>query len=399
MARVKFSEILHHINEKEVIDLARDLIRIPSENPPGNEKEVAEFIHTKMKEIGLDAVAVEAERNRPNIIGRLKGKNPHPRLLLNGHTDVVPAGEGWQVDPYQGVIKNGKLYGRGAADMKGGIAAMLMAAKAIQNSGIEIEGELLLAAVVDEETGGEKGTGFLVERKVITADMAIVCEPSNFRLSVSESGVAWIKIKTSGKMVHTIHADTVQNPIIKMANAILALEKLKQELSTFKHEKYGKPILSVNMISAGYKENIIPGTCHASIDLRFPPELSIKFDDVIEQIRECVKEYVADFKVITVARPFTQPEDTEIVKLIMEATKEVKGEYPSFWNKSSNNQIPKEDSDVYHLWVKGRIPSVYFGPGEVELAHCANEYINVKDIIEATKIYTLIAYKLLCKGQ
>jgi acetylornithine deacetylase/succinyl-diaminopimelate desuccinylase family protein len=393
---------LELLDRDAIIGFAQELVRIPSENPPGHEKAVALKILEKLNNLGLTTRIIEAEKGRPNIVATLEGDQDHPALLFNGHTDVVPAGPDWDMDPFSGTIKDHKLYGRGSCDMKGGLAAMLAVAEAFVRTGIKPLGKLTFAVVVDEETGGNKGTGYLVENHEIQADMAIVAEPSDFRMSISEGGVLWSELCVRGKRAHTINRRDAVNAVEKMAGVITALTKLSDELSRFQHESYGSPILSVNMVNGGIKVNIVPDDCRASLDFRFPPGIGMDIDQAISKIEDLLEEMKQRDQTLQVeiqhkivAQPFEQSEDIEIVRRLKESYKQVTGQMPEWWRRGKKTVIPTDDSDCYHLWVKENIPCVYFGPGKLEWCHAANEHIDTKDIYKAAKIYTMLALNTL----
>lgn len=393
-------KVLNAVDGEYAIKTAQELVRIPSENPPGREKDVAEYILRELRRLGFDDVKIlEAEPGRPNIIAKLHGRLGTRTLLFNGHMDVVPAGSGWTVPPYGGVIREGRLWGRGACDMKGGLAAILTVAKTYHDAALEPKGDILFTFVADEEMGGRKGTGFLADRGLLKADMAIVAEPSNFRLSVSEGGVVWIKLVVHGKQAHTINAKAAINPIEKTSKVIQELQRLNEKLQKFRHPKFGSPILSVNVIRGGDKVNIVPAQCELQADLRLPPGIGISVEEVQQYVEGSLEELAAqdpllrvetEFRVV--AYPFEQPEDTQIVNLLKSATKAVLGREAEWWHKGNSTVLPKEDSDVFHLWTKCKIPSVYFGPGEVELAHGVDESIRTEEIVQAAKIFTLAAF-------
>ena len=397
-------DLLKHIDDQGLIGFTRELVRIPSENPPGDERDVALRILDRFKKLGLTTEIVEAEKGRPNVIARLKGTGGGRTLLFNGHTDVVPAGPEWTVDPYAGVIKDGRLYGRGACDMKGGLAAIIAVAEVFQKAGFKPRGDLVYSIVVDEEAGGAKGTGFLVEKGLLQADMALVAEPSDFRMSVSEGGVVWSELLTRGTRTHTINSrrEGAVNAVEKMAQVIVALMGLKDDLDRLVHQDFGSPILSINMVNGGLKTNIVPHECRAAVDFRFPPGVGLtpekaigRLQGVLEGLKKNDPALEVELKPQIVAHPFIQDEDIEVVGLLKESFKELEGHEPDWWRRGKKTVIPTDDSDVYHLWVKGKIPSIYFGPGKLEQAHATDEYIDLEDIIKAARIYTLFAVKAL----
>jgi acetylornithine deacetylase/succinyl-diaminopimelate desuccinylase family protein len=392
----KKTDVLRFVDSQNVITLAQQLVRIPSENPPGSEHEIAGFVQDVFQKMGLETSIVEAEKGRSNVIAKYNVGH-EPVLILNGHADVVPAGDGWRHPPYDGVTESGRLYGRGAADMKGGLAAAISAVDAVVHSDVKLNGSLTVSVVADEEAGGRLGTGFLVEKGILKGDMAIVCEPSDFKLSVSEGGGVWFDIQSYGRSAHTIEANYAINPVEKMAKFVVALEKVKKRLSAYDHPKYGRPILSMNTISGGTKVNVVPEICRGSLDFRFPPGVGITpkkaialIQKVVNDLHEADKNLRIKLDPTIIAHPFEQPENTRIVRIVKDSAKTILGKTPKWWRKEVRQPVVKsDDSDVYHLWTKGNIPSVYFGPGKIRQCHAIDEYVEIKQIIDATKIYAL----------
>ncbi len=197
------------------------MIREASVNPPGGERDCAEVVAKKLRGLGLEVELVEKEPGSTNVVARLKGTRGSPVLLYNGHIDVVPAGNGWSRDPFSGEIVEGRLYGRGTADMKSGVASMVAAAEAIVKSGFKLKGDLLITAVADEETGSLKGTRYLIERG-LKADMAVVSEPTDLRVEIAHKGILWAEITTRGRGSHASRPHLGVNAIDKM-HAIIRL--------------------------------------------------------------------------------------------------------------------------------------------------------------------------------
>jgi acetylornithine deacetylase/succinyl-diaminopimelate desuccinylase-like protein len=187
----------------EIIKMCQKLVRTPSVT--GNEKDVAEIVASKLREIGLEVELHEAEKDRPNVVGTIKFGDGGPVILLNDHLDVVPPGpeEEWDDDPFGAVIKDGKIYGRGTTDTKGGVTTMLMALDCLLSSQPSLKGEIIVSGTVDEEVGSAKGMIHLIDSGVIKkADMGIVFEPTTMRLEIANRGVYWAKIMTFGKTAH-----------------------------------------------------------------------------------------------------------------------------------------------------------------------------------------------------
>jgi len=206
--------------EQQVSKLTAELIRIPSENPPGDMHEIATIIYDYLKKIGLATERLESNPGMLNVIGKLEAGDG-PTLVLNGHMDVVPAGEldRWSWDPFGGQLQNGYILGRGASDMKGGLAALLVALSKI-TSIPDLKGNILFMAVPDEETGGNFGTRFLLEKGYI-GDASLIAEPSGQNPTIGQKGNLWINAIARGVSAHGSLSPLVGENAIRKMNAVI----------------------------------------------------------------------------------------------------------------------------------------------------------------------------------
>jgi len=219
-ARGKRIETLESIDIDFLIRLTQDLVRIPTQNPPGNEKSCAEYIHRTLSQWGVETKIIpEPFRHRPQVLATVSGREAGPTLILNGHMDVVPEGSRghWKYDPYEGVVEEGKIYGRGSSDMKGGLAAMMMLAKLLREKGLP-RGKAVFQFVIGEETG-DPGTKHLLSILGNKGDFGIVLEPTSLRVATAEKGLAWLRITWGGKPAHASVAEQGINPIEKALKA------------------------------------------------------------------------------------------------------------------------------------------------------------------------------------
>ena len=331
------NELMAAIDTDYLTQFAQKLVQLPSENPPGDEKLISDYLLHWFEERDIPTRVVESSPHRPNIIAEIKGNGNGPTLLFNGHVDVVPAGPDWSIEPYAGIIRNGTLYGRGACDMKGGLAAMLTVADVMNKTKANFNGSLLFTVVSDEETGGEKGTGLLVDQGHIDADMAIVAEPSDFKLSISEGALIWLTFTSRGTRTHTVNSTGAVNAVENMARMSVELINLRDELVT----KYpdDPPKLTTNTITGGLKVNIVPDHCEANVDFRFAPNLGFDISQALTMIDErlrALKQRHPSFDVTyryEAKEGFVQPEKTPIVRLIQEATRDVLGHEAQWWRR------------------------------------------------------------------
>jgi acetylornithine deacetylase/succinyl-diaminopimelate desuccinylase family protein len=375
-----------------VVELTKDLIRIPSENPPGNQKPIADFIERRMKEIGMEVDRYDYQPNKPNVVGKLVGKNETPVLMLNGHVDTVPAGdlERWTTGAFEAAERDGRIYGRGACDMKGGVAAMICAAEEIANLGLDLKGTLLVACVVDEEVTGY-GTKDLLDRGY-TADFGIVCEPTALQLELATKGALEFEVVTRGKPAHASNPRKGINAIYNMSKICLAFQDYLAELEKVQHPLVGKASISVGKIEGGTARNVVPEKCRIEAERRILP--GEKMEDVVSGLRKVFgrlqredPELRLDYNVLLECEPSETPADSLIVRKSAEAVSEVTGKEAVIANSAAT-------TDMRFLVNQGRISTINLGPGG-GAAHIFDEYIETEQLTDATKIYSMIAQKLL----
>ncbi len=270
------------VDEDRLVALAGGLVRAGGVNPPGDEGACASLLVRQATDLGLEASAVEVAPGRPNVVVRLPG-GPGPGLLLLGHTDVVPVGTGWSGDPFGGEVRGGRLHGRGSADMKGGLAAALLAMAALRESGAELTGPVELAALVDEEE-----TGIGIRRYVEDLDPdrflgCVVAEPTDLQVVVAARGDSYVEVEVSGKAAHSGNPDDGANAVHGAARVVCELQRWHDELSELAHPLVGSPTWSVGLISGGQATSTVPALARVSADRRLMPGEDP--DEVLEEVR------------------------------------------------------------------------------------------------------------------
>lgn len=387
------SSVMELVREEEVVRVLQELVRKPSQNPPGNERVVAEHIHEVMTGWGFEAEYLrKPEPSRPSVAAIYRGTEERPRLVLNGHIDVVPEGdpEGWTVPPFEGVVKEGRIYGRGACDMKGGVAAAMIAAKAIKESGVKLRGNLVLQFAMGEETG-EDGTKSLLEEG-FGGDWGIVLEPSDLRVMTAEKGLAWYHFSIKGKPTHASKPEQGINSIDKSAKLIAALREYDREIGKRSHPLCGRDICSVTMIRAGTKENVIPESCWLAIDRRIIPGESIeRVDREIGEIVRRLEKEDPDFKCVwkrvRLYESAEIPAEHEIARVVRKNVKEVTGVYPQPAGIVAS-------TDQRNFINDAGIPAITWGPGWGK-SHEFDEHIEIKKVVDCAKILVLTILDLL----
>ncbi|HBH11569.1 MAG TPA: hypothetical protein DDX29_00370, partial [Clostridiales bacterium] len=265
---------------EDVLKYLIDLVSFNSENPPGKEEAAALYVKNVMEGLGAEVTLDYVEPGRPNVIARMKFGDGRRRILLNSHLDVVCSGDNWTKKPFEPIIQDDKLYGRGSTDAKGSLAAMIAGIKRIHtNSENEYDGEIILTAVVGEETGG-LGTKSLI-KKGLMADAAIVGEPTNLEVITLQKGSYRRKILFYGKSAHSSTPHKGINAISYAARFVVEVEKLNDSLQSKVHPQLGSGCISSTMINGGKQISIIPDFCEISIDRRLLPG---------ETVEECDKQ-------------------------------------------------------------------------------------------------------------
>lgn len=388
-------DVSKRIREEEIVTLLQELVRIPSRNPPGEEKECAEYVMQKMLDWGLVAELIpEPFPDRPQVAATYEGTEDKPTLVLNGHLDVVPEGDAkrWSVNPFGGVFKDGKIYGRGSCDMKGGIAAMMIAAKALKESGVRLRGNLILQFAIGEETG-EPGTKHLLVDKGIKGDWEIVLEATNLKVATAEKGLAWFHITVKGEPAHASTPELGINAISKATKLVLALEKYDQEISKRKHQLLGRAICSVTLIEGGTKENIIPESCKIAIDRRFLPQESMnnienELESVLSSLWKQDPEFECELRRKMVYESAEIPVDSMIAEVVRKNVKKVTG-------VTSEPYGSWGSTDVRNFINDAKIPAITWGPGDPIKDHAIDESIEISQVVDTAKVLVLTAIDLL----
>lgn len=381
----------------EPINLAQRLVRIMSVSRTDGEVEVARFIANYFIDSGIPVEWQEVDGRRANLVAEVQGAlGEGPVLLFNGHMDTVAVGSGWTYPPLGGEIVNNRLYGRGACDMKGALAAMMYATKMVALFAHSLYGKLKVVFVVDEE---EENLGIKEWMKVYRAreeavDYAIVGEPTGLNISLGHRGVAAYRIEVRGKSCHAAVAERGLNAVYYAALIVKALEEKRRELLSFEDPDLGAPALSVGKVTGGVSPNVVPETCALEVDVRTLPSFSLTrmeelLRETVEEVRK--REGVPFEYTITRCIPHLPParvsKDLELVDLLSRSISDIPGEVPMF--------SPFPASCEASFLVEAGVPALIFGPGRIEEAHSANEFVPVTQIVTAGRIYALLALRLL----
>jgi succinyl-diaminopimelate desuccinylase len=386
------NEILEIIHGEEIIKIALELIRCNTVNPPGKYDAITEYIKEFLENLGLD-VNICSVDNTPNIVAKYIGATPEIVLLLNGHTDVVPVDDAtlqdWVVDPFQGGVINGNLYGRGSCDMKGALASILTAVKEVCKKDIKLKESFSVVFTADEECGAHKGMEGLVKSypDYLRSKMAIAGEPSDMKIQRCFKGLYEVELTVKGKQSHSSKPQEGINAIEKMAKLLSHLSKHK---FPGYHELLGVPTRNIQHIQGGQKGRYsVPHLCKAVVEFRTIPGVTI--DDVVTQIEQIISElkredrdFQANVSIMSGGRhPVECSSQAPVVELLKSATSKVLG-------KSSPEMGFLACGDIYFPIAEGLCESgVYYGPGSIDTCHMTNEYVECNKLLFAAQVYAL----------
>ena len=406
----------------DLVALTQDLIRIPTVNPPGeNYRPCAELIGARLAKRGFAVEYVRAEgapgdsdaRPRINVIARWESGRPGQCVHFNSHIDVVEAGEGWSVDPFSAVVQEGKVFGRGACDMKGGLAASIIAAEALIDSGALTSGAIEISGTADEESGGYGGVAYLAERGFFSeprVQHVIIPEPLNVdRVCIGHRGVWWAEIETKGRIAHG-SMPFLGDSALRHMGAVL--HKMEDELyPALAARRTDMPVvpdgakqstLNINSIHGGQREPeggglpspVVADSARMVIDRRFLIEETL--DDVKGEVRALLervagerKDFRYSVRDLFEVAPVMVSRDAPVAAATAASVLRVLGRAPQFVCSPGTY-------DQKHIDRIGKLKScIAYGPGILDLAHQPDEYVEIGDLIASAKVMALSAARLL----
>ncbi len=401
--------VWRRIDRDELARLTRELVRIPSvyrpEEAEGNEERVARFLADYLEREGFEVHVEEVAPGRPNVRAIWEGERPGKTLLFEAHTDVVTEGraEDWSYPPFAAERVGERIYGRGACDTKGNLAAAVVAVRAIKDSGIPLPGRLVLLHPVDEE-GMMAGIKAFIERgHAGGVDGAIICEPEQNQLCTMQKGALRVEVAVRGKMAHGAMPRSGVNPVTRAARFVVAVEELERE----QIERYGDdPLLGYPSLTptilmgpdCGEPQiNVIPASAYVALDIRTIPGQS--HEEIVRRLEERLSKLAAedpDFDAsleVIEERPWTEtPLDDALVRAMAAAYRELTGEEPRY------NGVPgATDGTFLNSWAK--VPIVTTGAGEREIPHHVDEWVSVDELFTTCKLYAATAVYFCYDGK
>ncbi|MBN9658586.1 MAG: M20 family metallopeptidase [Acidobacteria bacterium] len=368
---------------QSVITTLQELIRINSVNPAyasgQPEGRIQAWIQDFFASAGIPAELVEVFPERPNLLATLQGRDRSRRLLLEAHVDTAGV-ENMVSPPFEPSMLQGRIYGRGACDTKGGLAAMMHALVELHVEGFVPSCDVVLAATMDEEAT-YRGAAHLCEH--FTADAAIVAEPTELRLVVASKGCLRWRVAIGGRAAHSSTPHLGINAISRMARLIVVMEEGDTSLRTLRHPLVGEPTLNVGLIRGGAQVNIVPEQCQVEIDRRLvpgeaPPEIQRQYEQLSETLRERFPDMQITHTTLLEDWPMETSPDSHIVRTAQEALGRL--------------NLPSEPAGVpfgsdASKFTRAGIPSIVMGPGSIDQAHTAAEYVAMEQVLQAVNVY------------
>jgi succinyl-diaminopimelate desuccinylase len=408
----RFRELLEavwsRIDREELARLTRELVRIPSvyrpEEEDGNEQRVARFLADYLEREGFEVHVEEAAPGRPNVWALWEGGGPGKTLLFEAHTDVVTEGraEDWGHPPFGAERVGGRIYGRGACDTKGNLAAAIMAVRAIKECGVPFPGRLVLCHPVDEEGMMAGIKAFIGRGHAEGVDGAIICEPEENQLCVKQKGALRVEVTVRGRMAHGAMPLSGVNPVTRAARFVVAVEELeREEMERHGEDPFlGRPSLTPTILMGpdfGEPQiNVIPASAYVALDIRTVPgqsheEIVRSLQGILARLESEDPDFDASLEVIE-ERPWTEtPMDEPLVRAMAAAYAELTGEEPRY------NGVPgATDGTFLNVWAN--VPIVTTGAGDREIPHHKDEWVSVDELFTTCKLYAATAM-YFCHGK
>lgn len=419
-------DVLQAVQDRrdELAALTADLIRIPTVNPPGeNYRDCAEFVGERLRRRGFDIAYVRAEGTpgdsdrypRWNVVARKEGARPGPCVHFNSHIDVVEAGAGWTRDPFGGQIEDGKVYGRGACDMKGGLAASIIAAEAFIDLMPDFPGAIEISGTADEESGGYGGVAYLAGKGFFSkprVDHVIIPEPLNKDcICLGHRGVWWARIETKGRIAHGSMPFLGDCAVRHMGALLNAFEC--ELIPALAARRTAMPVippgarsstLNINSIHGGQGEDYdglpspcVPDSARMVIDRRFLMEEKIEdvkaeVIGILDRLAEERQDFSYAIEDLFEVQPTMTDREAPVVQAVAGGIREVMGQEPSY-------VVSPGTYDQKHVDRIGRLKDcIAYGPGILDLAHQPDEYVGIDDMVDSARVMARALHELLEGG-
>jgi acetylornithine deacetylase/succinyl-diaminopimelate desuccinylase family protein len=382
------------IKKERLTKLTQDLIRLNSQNPPGDERKIAMFVKKYLTDLGVRVKIYEFKEGRSNVIAYLYGKSKNS-LLITPHLDTVPAGNSWKVDPFKAKIIKNRLYGLGATDCKCNLSASLEVIKSIVEDGRELPYNLIFAATADEECGSGLGLIPLLKKKILNPDAVLVLDADDFDIVITQKGLIHLKVKVYGRKAHGAYPKQGVNAI---EIAIEIIREIKNYKYSYLKSNYLKPpTINLGSIKGGDKVNVVSDWCEFELDFRFLPGTKAKV--IINKLKSVLTKHVKRFSHLSgfslrpakievegIQEPYSISREHNLVRYLSKAM---------FSVGISPRITGSEGATVITFFQERGIPAIASGFGVSSCAHIADEYVRLDNLYKGTKALEefLITYK------
>jgi len=392
---------MSRIDRDDLMRLTRELVRIPSvyrpEERDGNEKSVSRFVADYLEDAGFGMRVEEVAPGRSNVWSVWEGDRPGKTLLFEAHTDVVTEGspEDWNYPPFGAERAGGRIYGRGACDTKGNLAAAVVAVRAVRDAGVPFPGTLVLCHPVDEEGMMTGIKTFINNGHAEEVDAAVICEPEENQLCIKQKGALRVEVIVRGRMAHGAMPLSGVNPVTRAARFVIAVEELERE----EVERHGEdpflgytsltPTILMGPACGEPQINVIPASAYVALDIRTVPAQSHeglveRLRDILAKLRSEDPNFDATLEVIEERPPTETPQDEPLVGAMAKALAYLTGEEPRY------NGVPgATDGTFLSAWAG--IPIVTTGAGKREIPHHADEWVDEEELLATCKLYAATA--------
>jgi len=363
------------------------LVRIDSQNPGPLEGECARWVFDRLGQAGVERAIAPVTDARDNVVATVRGRGEGPRLVLLAHMDTVAIGDGWSVAPLDGLIRHGRIYGRGSADMKSGLAVAVNLLEVLA-AGPPPRADVVLCATVDEEAG-MAGAYAVAESGLLRADdQVLALEPTGLRLRLAQVGLRWLELEATGRMAHAGRAHLGVD-----ANHVVAhiVDRLRERVAAlpYRDELLGRPLFTCGTIAGGVGVNVVPPACIARLDLRFVPPMTA--DDVLAMVQAEAVAAMAVFpgagvevRALGPARPPVRAaDDAHIVRRLRDGFRDVTGHVLE--SGGADGHEAYTDASMIST-LTGSTSCTVFGPGSSDNAHTADEYVGISDLETAARV-------------
>jgi acetylornithine deacetylase/succinyl-diaminopimelate desuccinylase len=374
-----------HVDVSEVVDLTKALVEVDTRNPPGNERPIEGVVRAALDRWRPEWTDMEPAPGRMSLVASIphpEGPGDRPTLIINGHLDVVPVAlEAWTRDPFQPAVDDGRLYGRGSADMKGGIAAAICALSVLERAGQAPGCDVIFHLVADEERGGHWGTEALLDAGLLRADACLVPEPTDLQLCVAERGLLQGWVHVHGTPGHGSRPREAVSAIEHAACVVLALHAA--DFGGPEHPLLGRPTANIGTIEGGRGFNLVADSCSLGFDRRVLP--GVTADDALAELRgridgAGISGLRYDVEVHNFGEASEMSADDPWVKQVGSAVQTAVGREPGVIGMSFT-------TDARFMRNQAGIPTVVCGPGQVAQAHSNDEWVAVDSLVDATVAY------------